>query len=195
MRFSMLVSCLMAALPALAVAAPWQIDTAHSSVVFQVRHLGISKVSGSFANFQGTIDADPANLSTLQANVTIDAASISTNNEKRDAHLKSPDFFDVEKFPSLTFVGKKVSAVEGSSFKLEGDLTIHGVTKPVVLDATFNGDVKDAQGNQRVAFSANTRINRKEFGLMWNKTMEGGGLLVSDEVDIAIELEATNQAS
>jgi polyisoprenoid-binding protein YceI len=184
----------MAALPALVCAAPWEIDTAHSSVVFQVRHLGISKVSGSFSNFQGSIDADPANLATLQANVTIDAASISTRNEKRDAHLKSPDFFDVEKFPALTFVGKKVSGVEGSSFKLEGDLTIHGVTKPVVLEATFNGGVKDPQGNERVAFSASTRINRKDFGLTWNKTIEGGGLLVSDEVDIVIDLEAAKKA-
>jgi polyisoprenoid-binding protein YceI len=183
------------AFPVMATAATWEIDTAHSGVQFRVRHLGISKVTGHFSDFSGTIEGDPAHLESLQANVKIAAASISTADAKRDEHLKSADFFDVAKFPELTFVAKKVSGVKGSSFALEGDLTMHGVTKPVVLACEFTGAAKDPWGNDCAAFSASTKLNRKDYGILWNKSLDNGGVLVGEEVDVTIELEVIKKST
>ena len=167
----------------------WNIDTTHSSVGFWVRHLVISKVHGRFTKWNGTIVLDEADIAKSSVEVTIDAASIETHEEKRDAHLRSPDFFDVEKFPTLVFKSKKVQKA-GDALAVRGDLTIHGVTKEVVLEAEMLGRAKDPWGGSRIGFSAKTSIDRKDFGLHWNQALEAGGVLVGDKIEITLEVEA-----
>src|SRR6478609_4205064 len=145
----------------------WDFDLSHSSVNFHVRHLMVSKVHGRFTKWSGMLELDDADPSKSRVEVTIDAASVDTKEEKRDAHLRSADFFDVEKFPQLTFRSTKV-AKTGDEYKVTGDLTIHGVTKPVVLEVEGGGEVKDPWGGTRTGFSAKTAISRKDFGLEWN---------------------------
>ena len=190
-----LISSLIGAtlLYASAFAADYTIDPSHSQVLFKIKHLGISTVTGRFETFEGTFSYDSAKLADSKASVTIAADSINTNSEKRDAHLKSPDFFDVATFPQLTFVAKSTEAVDATHFLVNGDLTIHGVTKPVVLDAELGGTVKDPWGMERAAFTASTKINRKDFGLTWNKALETGGFVVGDEVKIELEVEGIKQ--
>ena len=177
-------------LPALSEAGTYKIDPQHTSVTFSVRHL-FTKVSGRFDKFGGTINFDPKNPSAAKAEGSIDVTSINTNVEKRDTHLKSKDFFDVEKFPKITFVSTGVSDVnaESKTGKLHGKLKIHGVEKDVVLDVAFLGEGSDPWGNKKAGFSATTTINRKDFGLNWNETLETGGVLVGDEVQIEISAE------
>jgi polyisoprenoid-binding protein YceI len=173
----------------------WNIDPSHSGVHFTVRHLVISKVRGSFGKYMGTVEFDEQNPAASKVAVRIDASSIDTREEKRDAHLRSPDFFDVEKFPELTFAS---TAVEKSDdgYRVTGDLTIHGVTRPVVLEADFLGHGKDPWGNERIGFSAKTSINRKDFGLSWNQALETGGVLVGEKIEIALDVQAVKaQAS
>lgn len=172
----------------------FQLDKAHSSVDFTVRHMMISKVRGRFDAFDGTINLDPVNPEKTTVDVTIDANSINTSDAQRDAHLKSADFFDAETYPTLHFVSTNVERTGDSTAKLYGDLTIHGVTKPVVLDVEYAGSSKSPWGTTNYGFEANTRINRKDWGLTWNVALETGGMLVSDEIAIHIEVEVIEVA-
>jgi len=179
------------ALPLLAHADTWQIDPAHTNVEFTVRHMMISNVKGQFQKTSGAISAEGNDPSTAKIDATIDASSIDTRVEKRDGHLKSPDFLDVAKFPTITFKSTKVETAGPNKWKVTGDLTLHGVTKPVVLDVEAAGPpIHDPMGNTRAGASATTKINRSDFGLTWNKALEAGGVMVGDEVAISIDVEA-----
>ena len=172
-----------------AQAATYKIDADHSSVEFKVKHL-LSKVSGSFTKFEGTPHLDAKKLKSFKASAKIDAASIDTRVEKRDEHLRSADFFDTAKYPSITFESTNVKRVKGNMMEVHGNLTMHGVTKPIVMNLEFLGTAKDPWGNEKAAFSGSAKINRKDFGLGWNKVLETGGVLVGETVEITVELEA-----
>ncbi len=167
----------------------WNIDPSHSGVSFSVRHMMIAKVRGSFGTFSGTVTVDDADASKSSVKAEIDVGSINTHEPKRDGHLKSPDFFDVEKFPKMTFVSKRVEG-KGAQLKVAGDLTLHGVTHEVVLDVTREGGGKDPWGNQRLAFTAHGSLNRNDFGLKWNQALETGGVLVGEKVELDLEISA-----
>lgn len=168
----------------------WNIDTSHSGAHFTVRHMVVSKVRGAFSRWQGTLAFDEQNPEASKVSVQIEAASIDTREGKRDAHLRSADFFDVAQYPTLSFESTKVEKVEGNTYRVTGDLTIHGITKQVVLDADYLGAGKDPWGNDRVGFEASTSINRKDFGLSWNQALEAGGVLVGDKIEISLDVEA-----
>ncbi len=170
-------------------AADYQIDPTHSSVLFKVKHLAISTVLGRFGDVSGTFSFDPTRVEASKAEAKLAVASVNTMDTKRDDHLKGADFFEASKFPSITFKTSKVEKVSDTAFKAIGDLTIHGVTKPVTLDVTYGGSAKDPWGKERAAFEAKTLINRKDFGLTWSKTLETGGLVVGDDVQISLEIE------
>lgn len=165
----------------------YNIDPMHSKVGFEIPHLVISTVEGTFGKFEGTITADK-DITKSKVEVSIDAASINTGVDKRDEHLKSADFFDAAKNPKLTFVSKKITA-SGSGLKVLGTLTIKGVSKDVTLDASYLGQVKDGYGNEKIAFKAKTKISRKEFGLTWNNMVEAGPV-VGDQVEIQLNIQA-----
>ncbi|SRR5258708_7279021 len=167
----------------------WQLDPAHSSVGFAVKHLMIATVKGSFTGIDAFIVGDETDPASARLNVQIDAATITTANEQRDAHLKSGDFFDVEKFPAITFTGTRIVGDAFGDFQLVGDLTMHGVTKEITLDVTFEGRAKDPWGGSRLAYSAKGKIRRSDFGLNWNQALETGGVLVSEEVKINVEAQ------
>lgn len=190
-RRGLLLGWMVAAGPwaAAAFGQTFEIDPVHSSVGFRVRHLMVSKVHGKFEKFKGSFDYDPKASKAWRASVTIEASSINTAIEKRDAHLRSEDFLDVQKFPKLEFKFKEARKAGKDRFQLSGDLTLHGVTRPVVLDVEVGGTAKDPWGGTRAGFSAKGRINRKDFGLTWNEALETGGVLVGEEVEIAIEVE------
>lgn len=171
----------------------WVIDNSHSNIHFTVRHMMISKARGTFETFSGTVEFDEQNPINSSVSVQIDAASINTKDEKRDGHLKSPDFLDAANYPQLTFVSKRVEATDDSHGRIIGDLTIRGVTQEVVLDVEYNGQSRSPWGTTSAGFSAETKINRKDFGLNWNVALETGGVLVGEEVKIAIELEIVKQ--
>jgi polyisoprenoid-binding protein YceI len=188
----LLVSGLLgAALPA--AAADFQLDPAHSSIQFQVRHLGISKVRGEFGDFDASFSYDPQDPASWRAEATIQANSIDTKNEKRDNHLRSPDFLNAAEYPAITFKSTGVEMTGENQGRLMGDLTIRGVTRPVVLDLEMSGTIVDPWGNTRAGFSASGTIDRQEFGLTWNKALETGGVLVGNDVGIAIEIEGVQQ--
>jgi polyisoprenoid-binding protein YceI len=168
----------------------WNIDLSHSAVNFTVRHMVVSKVRGAFNRWQGALQFDEQNPERSKVSVQIEAASIDTREPKRDAHLRSADFFDVEKYPMLSFESTKVERVEDSRYRVTGQLTIHGITREVVLETENLGGGKDPWGNQRVAFEASTSVNRKDFGLSWNQALETGGVLVGDKIEIALEVQA-----
>jgi polyisoprenoid-binding protein YceI len=170
----------------------WKIDPSHSAIEFSARHLMITTVKGQFAEFDGTVTFDPAVPATASAQVTIAAASITTRSADRDTHLRSPEFLDVEQFPAISFVSTGVEAVaaDGTSFTVVGDLSIRGVTRPVHLAASFEGQGTDPWGNARVAFLATTTIDRRDFGLVWNAALEGGGVLVSNEIRLTLDVQA-----
>ena len=172
------------------VAAPatWTIDVAHSEMTFRVRHM-MGRTRGSFQLWNGTLVADPARLADGSVEVSVKTASVNTENADRDAHLRSPDFFAADSFPAITFKSTKVRVGADKKLRLEGILTIRGVSKPVTLAGTYNGIITDPWGKQRLAFEATTRINRKDYGLAWSKMVEGTAL-VGDEVDIDIAIEA-----
>jgi polyisoprenoid-binding protein YceI len=185
-----LLTILLVITPVLAHAATWQIDPAHAFIEFKVRHLMVSSVKGVFTKLDGNVVADDADLAKATVNVTIDTASIDTNIAKRDEHLRSPDFFDVAKHPTMTFASKRVIVENGKVGKVIGDLTIRGTTREVTLDvAEFTPAIKDPWGNQRRGATASTSINRKDFGLTWNALLEGGGVAVGDEVKITLDIE------
>lgn len=173
----------------------WQIDPAHSAAHFSVRHLMISNVRGEFTKLSGSAVMDPADPSKSTVEVTIQAASINTREPQRDEHLRSADFLDVANYPTIIFKSKRNEAVELEYYKLTGDLTIRGVTKEVTLDVEGpTPPVKDPWGNVRAGVTASTKINRKDFGLVWNALVEGGGVMVGDEVKITLEAELIQQA-
>jgi polyisoprenoid-binding protein YceI len=167
----------------------YTIDGSHSSAQFSVRHMMISNVKGEFSSVSGTIAYDPTNPSASKIDAVIDVNSISTRDAKRDAHLKSADFFDTAKFPTLTFKSKQVRK-SGSKLQAKGDLTMHGVTREVVLDIDAAPEARDPWGNLRIGATATTKLNRKDWGLTWNQGLEAGGVLVGEEVTISLDIEA-----
>jgi polyisoprenoid-binding protein YceI len=173
-----------------AFAAKFEIDPAHTSVTFTVPHLMISKVKGRFDKFNGSFDFDEKSMKLDNVQVNIKTESINTNEKDRDKHMRSPDFFDVAKFPEMTFKSTKVVYDKDKPDKIEGNLTIRGVTKPITLDLDYNGAITDPGGNRVVSFEAEGKIDRKDFGLIWNKALDKGGVTVGDEIKIEIEGEA-----
>jgi polyisoprenoid-binding protein YceI len=168
----------------------WAIDASHSSVTFTIRHM-MSKVRGQMKVKEGWIEVDNDDLKSAKVDVVLDAASIDTGVEMRDNHLRSADgHFDVANYPVITFKSKRVEGNDPSNFKVIGDITIHGKTKEITLNASFNGEGKDPYGNRRVSFSAETKLNRKDFDLTWNQGLEAGGFLLGDDVKIEIDFEA-----
>jgi polyisoprenoid-binding protein YceI len=169
--------------------ATWNIDTDHTHVGFSVRHMMITTVKGQFSGVTGTLELDEGNPAASRVSVRIDAASIDTRVEQRDAHLRSGDFLDVGNHPYLTFESRVVRPLGGRRLEVQGDLTIRGVTKPVVLEVTGEGRGTDPWGGERTAFSATGRLDRRDFGLVWNQALEAGGVLVSDDVKLTIDLQ------
>lgn len=168
----------------------FRIDPTHSQVRFAVRHMGFSKVRGQFHGFDGVVRMAPGQLDTLEVEGSVQIATITTGEDKRDAHLRSADFFAADEFPEMTFESTDVSEVKGTHARLTGDLTIRGTTKRVVLDVTYLGEATDPWGGTRVALEAEGTINRKDFGLNWNQVLEAGGLLVGETVEIALDVQA-----
>lgn len=172
----------------------WLLDPAHTSVEFAVKHMVITTVKGQFAKFDVKADFDEVSPQRSQVEAQIEAASIDTREPRRDAHLRSPDFLDAERFPLITFKSRRIDPKGDSRYKIIGDLTIRDVTREVALDTTFSGVAKDPMGNLHAGFSAETTVNRKEFGATWNMPLETGGVLVGDSVKISIELELVKQS-
>jgi polyisoprenoid-binding protein YceI len=170
-------------------AAQYDIDPVHSNIFFKVKHLGISTVTGKFDKFTGTFKFDEKNSAKSRTDVKVDVTSIDTQNDMRDKHLKSPDFFDAAKYPTAHFVSTKITDMKDGRFEVVGKLTLHGVTKPVVLDVIYSGSAKDPMGMERAAFTATAEINRQDFGIKWNKKMDNGGWMVSDQVKLEFEIE------
>ncbi len=178
---------------ATAARTTWAIDASHSQVEFAVRHLMISTVRGRFAGVKGTVVTDDHDPAAAQVDVAIDVNTIDTHEAQRDTHLKSADFFDAERFPVLTFKSTRVTDVKGDSFKLAGNLTMHGVTREVTLEVTSEGRGKDPWGGDRAGYSATTKIKRSDYGLTWNQVLEAGGIAVGDEIKISLDLELVKQ--
>ena len=172
----------------------WQLDPSHVEIGFAVRHLMISTVKGRFGTVQGTVLVEGDDFATAKVDVTIDAASVDTREPNRDAHLRSADFFDVERFPTLTFKSRRVERAGADQFRLIGDLTIHGVTREVGLDVVTEGFVRDPWGKERAGFSAKGHLKRSEFGLTWNAALEAGGMVLSDDIKLSMDVELTKQA-
>jgi polyisoprenoid-binding protein YceI len=179
-----------------AATTDWQIDPAHTAAGFSVKHLMISTVRGQFKGVSGTVVWDDQDITKSKIDVTIDATTIDTTEPKRDEDLKSDKFFDVAKYPTITFKSKNIERVSSGKLKIVGDLTIHGVTKEVVLDVEGpTGPIKDPWGNTRVAASAATRVNRQDYGVKWNANIDGGGVVVGDDVNITIDIEMVKKAA
>ena len=174
--------------------ARYVVDPDHSIVEFKVAHMVISKTTGHFKEYSGFIDMDPEAGTVKTIEATIKTASVTTNQEKRDAHLRNPDFFDVEKYPTMTYKMKSYSKA-GDGYSAIGDLMLHGVTKEVTLTGNFNGVTKDPWGNTRAGFTAEGKLNRKDFGMVWNKALDSGGLVVGDEVWIKLDIECIKAKS
>jgi polyisoprenoid-binding protein YceI len=186
---SLLAGALLLAAPVLAAPQTYEIDPVHSRVEFTIRHM-FSKVTGNFGAFHGSVLYDPAAPAASTVSAEIDASTIDTNNEGRDKHLKSPDFFDAAKYPTLNFISTKVTPADGGKLKIEGTLTMHGITRPVVLDAAFLGSGPGLDGVVRSGFEASTKVDRKEYGIVWNKALDQGGSLLGDDVQISLLIEA-----
>lgn len=189
-RILSLIAVVSLSLPLSAFASTWTLDPDHSAAQFKVKHLMISNVKGTFEKISGTLNLDDKDITKSKVDVVIETASLNTNIKKRDDHLRSPDFFDVAKFPTMTFNSTKVEKNGAEGLKVTGNLTIKGVTKPVVLTVEgLTPEIKDPWGNPRRGASATTAINRKDFGVNWNKTMDNGGMVVGEEVAIQLEAE------
>lgn len=178
----------------------WSFDLAHSSVNFSARHMVISKVRGTFSRWKGTLEFDERRPEAARVEAHIEAASVDTHEPQRDAHLRSADFLDAEKYPEIVFKSTRVAPAggasdEGARYRVEGELTIHGVTRPVALDAEFGGRGKDPWGGERIGFTATATINRKDFGLTWNQALETGGVLVGERIEITLEIQAVAAAA
>ena len=174
--------------------ATWAIDPAHSTAEFSVKHMMISTVKGRFGVISGALQFDGSDLTTASAQATIDVSSVSTDQAQRDAHLRSADFFHVDEHPTITFRSTGVEHVEDDAYRVPGELTIHGVTRQVTLDVTYEGQITDPYGNRRAGFAAETVLSRKDYGLTYNAVLEAGGVAVGDRIKIAIHLEAIRQA-
>src|SRR4051794_19200151 len=172
----------------------YTIDTAHSRIGFVARHAMVTKVRGSFDEFEGTLRIDGENPATSRARVTVQAKSIDTRNGQRDAHLRSNDFLDMNSYPEITFVSTGVEPLSDDKFRVIGDLTVRGVTRPVTLDVEYTGTATDPFGNVRVGFEGSGQINRKDFGVNWNALLEGGGVMVSDKVTLEFEVSAIKKS-
>lgn len=170
-------------------AAVYDIDVSHSSVEFKIKHM-LSKTRGNFEDFKGTVEYEAGKPDAWKADAVIQLKSVNTSNKDRDNHLRGADFFDVEKYPEMTFKSTKISGTTETTAKLEGLLSLHGVEKPVTLDLEILGVTKDPWGNTRAAFTATGKINRKDFGIVYNKVLDNGGVMLGEEVDITIEIEA-----
>ncbi|MFO0707159.1 MAG: YceI family protein [Nitrospira sp.] len=183
-------SAAMVGLPAGAGAemARWDLDPDHSIIEFRVAHMVVSKTAGKFMDYTGVVEMDPDAHQFKTIEASINTASVNTNHEKRDAHLRNADFFDVEKYPTMTYKMKSYKKT-GDSYTALGDLTLHGVTKEIALVGTFNGVTKDPWGNTRAGFTAEGKLNRKDFGMVWNKTLDTGGFVVGEEVQIRLDIE------
>jgi polyisoprenoid-binding protein YceI len=173
----------------------WNIDATHSGINFSIRHMVVSKVRGRFARYTGTVDLDDADLTRSFVEATIDASSIDTGTLQRDDHLRSPDFFDVEKYPELRFRSTRIEKVSGDRYRVVGDLTIRDVTREVSLDVEYGGRATDPWGNERIGFLASMSLDRKDFGLQWNQLLEAGGVLVGDRVEVELEVQAVKVAA
>ncbi|HLZ57246.1 MAG TPA: YceI family protein [Ktedonosporobacter sp.] len=171
----------------------WEIDAAHSHAGFSVKHMMISTVKGQFKVVSGQLHIDEQNPANSWVDAEVDVTSVSTGDDKRDGHLRSADFFDAENYPTISFKSTKVEKKGSDEYNVIGDLTIHGVTKPVVFKAEYSGQGKDPWGGTRAGLNAVTKINRKDFGLGWNAALESGGVLVGEDVKIEIDLEAVNK--
>lgn len=193
MKFKMIILLFIACLVSISAnAATYKVDASHTSVTFKIKHL-FSKTQGRFNKFEGSIDYEPGKPETWKTSGSIEVSSIDTNEAKRDKHLLSADFFDVEKFPAIEFKSTGVKNVTESSAQLEGLFKMHGVEKPVVLDVAMNGAGKDPWGHERAAFTATTKINRKDFGMVHNQALDTGGLMLGEEVDVVLEIEAVKE--
>jgi polyisoprenoid-binding protein YceI len=176
--------------PLCASAETYDIDPAHSSFAFKIRHLTVSNVTGTFGKPKGSAVIDDRDITSLRVEVALDASSIDTGNAKRDEHLRGPDFFDVAKYPSITFVSKKISRIDSNKIRVSGDLTIRGITKEVAVDVEGpTPEIKDPGGKMRRGATGTAKINRKDFGIAWNRTLDTGGLVVGDDVLISVEVE------
>ncbi len=189
-----LVFALAAAAAPVAASDTWVVDASHTGVEFSVRHMMITNVKGSFATFDGVLEYDPKKVTKTKIQGTIDVASVNTDDAKRDEHLRSADFFDVATHPKMTFESTKVIK-DGDGYVAVGNLTLRGVTKEVRMPVEFSGPIKDPWGNDRIGFSASTTINRQDFGVKWNKTLDAGGAVVGDTVRISIDGEAIKQTA
>jgi polyisoprenoid-binding protein YceI len=185
-----LVLLFVLALPALAPASTWELDPAHTGVQFAIRHLMVTTVRGRFDTVKGTVNVDEADPAKSSVTAEIDAASINTGNAKRDAHLREPDFLDAAKYPKITFVSKSVAPAGPNKWTVSGDLTLHGVTKQVVLDVEGSpAPTRDPQGNPKLGGVATTKIKRSDFGITWNKPLDAGGVVLGDELTVTIDVE------
>jgi polyisoprenoid-binding protein YceI len=194
-RFALAATLVAAlAVPSPAATATWQIDPAHTAAGFSVRHMMIATVRGQFKGVTGTVLWDDQDINNSTVDVTIDANTVDTGEPKRDADLKSANFFDVKNYPTITFKSTKIEKISAGKMKVTGNLTVHGVTKQVVLDVEGpSGAVKDPWGNTRVALNASTTVNRLDYGVKWNAKMDSGGMVVGDDVNVNIDLEMTKK--
>jgi polyisoprenoid-binding protein YceI len=182
--------CLALCTPSIAMAASYQLDADHSSIQFKVRHLTVSNVTGTFNKFKGSASVEGEDLATLKVEVAIDAASVDTGHEKRDEHLRNADFLDVAKYPTITFISKKIVKAEPGKLRITGDLTLHGVTREITVDLEGpTPELKDPWGNFRRGATGTSRIDRRDFGITWNKALDTGGLVVGNEVGIQVDIE------
>ena len=185
---SLLGAMILFPLVAYAEPARWNLDPEHSTIEFRVTHMVVSKTAGRFTDYSGFIDMDADTGAVTAVDATVKAASVNTNHEKRDTHLRTADFLDVEHYPTMTFKMKSYKKT-AENFTMVGDFTLRGVTKEVTLTGNYNGASKDPGGNTRAGFSADGKLNRKDFGMVWNKTLDSGGLVVGDEVQIRLDIE------
>jgi polyisoprenoid-binding protein YceI len=172
----------------------WVLDPTHAEIQFKVRHLMITHITGSFGKFSAEIETEGENFETAKASFTADVDSITTNNEQRDGHLKSADFFEISKYPVLSFTSSKLERIAGEEYTLYGAMSFHGITKNIKLHVEHGGVIKDPWGNTRTGFTLEGKINRKDFGLVWNAATEAGGVVVGDEVKIHVSVEFVKQA-
>jgi polyisoprenoid-binding protein YceI len=191
--FKILILTLFVATIATAQPTIWKADPAHSNITFAVDYMVLTEVTGNFREFSGTMTCEGDTPEKSKVNVSIKTASISTDNDKRDSHLRSADFFDAETYPEITFVSKSFEKGDGNQYKITGDLTMHGVTKQVIIDAKFMGQVKDMRGNLRQGFKGTTTINRYDFGVKYNASLESGGVLIGTEVTVNINAQFVKQ--
>ena len=187
---TLMITLFILAAPVFTHAVTWEMDPAHSSIQFKVRHMTVSSVKGDFSKFRGSVIMDDKDVTQMKVEAAIEAASVNTGHTQRDDHLRGPDFLDVARYPAITFVSRKVIKADGDKLRVTGDLTIHGVTREITVDVEGpTAEVKDPGGNFRRGATATTKIGRRDFGLAWNKVLDNGGLVVGDEVSIYVEIE------